>query len=261
VGSSSLLVWALITVVGFTISACERRLIEQLYTPPTLEVQPPTQADAVARFAAHQLLYPDQANTALPLLYAYSGLNVDEIAKRFVQLGASRSVTRAGRTALTVMVALLYPFIPAPDVKPLEMKGFIGCIYVNLYGFFRLTQENLMLAIVAAVVLLAVSPLAVQSAYLRFMREHRIPAKVQAEVIRREWGFAFRMIIYTMLSTIVNVLAVILLLLLSALTATWLDSPLAGVVVLVIPSALAASFLRLFSRANPPRMELGKKAK
>jgi hypothetical protein len=174
-------------------------------------------------------------------LFAYSALDRDQVGQRFFELGTG-AVSFAPRLIAIVLTATIYPHIPAPNVEPLGQAGFIGCTYTDLYGFFRLTQENLPLAIAAAVLVLAVSPFTVLLAYILFMIEWRFPLRVQVEVLRREWGFAARMMAYKPLMAIGSAIFVMAQLWISAWLATRLNSPLAGLVVLLTPLALALVF-------------------
>lgn len=230
---SSFWSWVLIGVVSFAVTELEKLGTERLYAWAAPKPVPPTENEAQARLGFYTLLYPQEATAGSPLLYAYSSLERDQVGQRFFELGTGRA-SLASRLIVLAIIAAIYPHIPAPNIEPFGQTGFIGCTYTDLYGFFRLTQENLRLGIAAAVILLAVSPLTVLSTYISFMREWRFPWKVQFEVLRRELGFATRMMVYQPLMAIVGAIVGMGLLWVSAFLATRFKSPVAGLVVLFI---------------------------
>lgn len=156
--------------------------------------------------------------------------------------------------AAIVLIAALYPFVPAPDIRPLRTAGFIGCFYADLYGFFRIAQENFQLAIAAAIIALALNPLVIaQSVYLKIMREWRMPISVQAKALYRTRAFFVKMIPMGAVNGVVNAILGMLTLLTSAVVANWLQSPLAGVAVLAIPLFVGIAVVRRMHRGTIPR--------
>jgi hypothetical protein len=246
--SSSLLVWALIAIVSIAVTNTEKMLTERRYAQHAPKPEPPAPAEAAERLQSYTLDYPWEARTASPLIYAHSRLERDEIGVRFAELSMSGAVGRTGRVVWIVLVAALFPYVSAPDVEPLEMEGFVGCLYTDFYGFFRVAEENMTLSTVVALLLVAVSPLAVLSTYLQFMREWRFPARTQLDVLRRELGFAGRMMIYQPASYLVTAPLAVLSLWGSAVLATKLDSPVAGLTVLAVAVLSGLAVYRIFMR-------------
>jgi hypothetical protein len=239
---SSFWSWVFIVVVSFAVTHVENLGTERIYAKAAPKLTPPNEIEALRRMATYLALYPQETAAASPLLYAYSALTRDQLEQRFFELGTGK-VSLAPRLITVALIAAIYPHIPAPDIEPLGRAGFIGCTYTDLYGFFRLTQENLPLAIVAAALLLAVSPLTVLLTYVPFMREWRFPLTVQFEVLRRDWGFAKRTMLYQPLLAIGGAILGMAPLWLSALLATRLNSAVAGLfVLLVMPLAVGFVF-------------------
>jgi hypothetical protein len=234
--------WVLIALISFAVTRMEKNRTESLYARHTPRPGPPDEHEALKRLAEYIAEYPDEAEAASPLLYAYSALDRDQLGQRFKELGTG-AVGFAGKLIAVAIVAAIYPFVPAADVEPLAKAGFLGCTYADVYGFFRLSQENLRLAAAAAVVLLAVSPLTVLLAYVRFMFEWRFPIGVQLEVLRREWGFAKRMVVYQPVMAAAGAILLMVSLWASAWCATRLNSSAAGILVLAaLPLAAVAAF-------------------
>jgi len=248
--SPSLLLWVLIVVVSFAISKGESLVTERLYARHALKPVPPTRQEAIARLAGYLDDHPGEARTASPVLYAYSALERDELGQRFAELGVTSAAARAHRIVSVVLVAALYPYVPAANVEHLGQRGFVGCLYSDFYGFFTVAAENLPLAAALAVALVVVSPLAVLWAYVKFMKEWRFPIDVQLVVLRRESGFALRMAGYMTVLAVASALVGMLLLWVSAELATRLDSPAAGLTVVVLATLAGIALYRRLTRAS-----------
>ena len=236
--------WVFIVTVSFAFNRMEKIGTDRLLDRSAPE--PPNRAEASSRLITYEGMYPNEVTTASPLLYAYSVLDRDQIAQQFLELGTGNP-SLATRLIMLVLIAAIYPHIPTPNVEPLGRIGFIGCTYTDLYGFFRIAQENIALTVAAAILLLAVSPLTVLLAYVRFMREWRFPSEVRFEVLRREWGFAKRHLAYQpAVAIVVGTILGMTLLWVSAWLATRLNSALAGLFVLLsMPFAVMAVVGRL----------------
>lgn len=241
---SSFWSWILIAVVSFAVTQVEKSGTERLYARHAPVRRPPNRVQITDRLASYVEDYPTEAPTASPLLYAYSTLNRQQLRQRFTELGAGAPAW-VSRLIVLAVVALVYPHVPAPNIEPLGRMGFIGCTYTDLYGFFRLTQENLPLAIAAIIVLLAFTPLTVLLTYTLFMIEWKFPLQVQVEVLRREQDFAKRMVVYQPVVATAWAIVIMVLLWVSAWLATWLQAPIAGLLVLIVPGMLVS---RLFIR-------------
>jgi hypothetical protein len=174
--------------------------------------------------------------SAMPLIYAYSGLSTDEIEARFKKLGTSGMLALTAKVLGFVVIVLTYSQLPAPSVERFRADGLFGCFFANLHGFAGVAKENLGLSIVAGLVLLVLVPFSVLMAYRKFMVEYRFPFPVMGEVLRRESGFARRMWVYTVLGTTIMGVALALVLWLSAVVADHWNSPLGGAVVVTVPA-------------------------
>ena len=170
------------------------------------------------------------------------------------ELGTRGAVGRVPRWGAVVLVAVLFPLVPAPSVERFADAGFLGCSYATTFGFFEVARENLGLAAVAALVLLVTSPIALFWMLLRLMAEWDVPMRVQVEVLRRERGFAVRNMPFAALSATAWGVVFTLMLWLSAVVAVGLDSPAAGILVLPIPALIAVAIVRRFVPALRPRV-------
>ena len=133
-----------------------------------------------------------------------------------------------------LLVAVLYPLVPAPNIEPLASQGFIGDLYVNLYTFFRIAQNNLAVYIAVAIAAFLAIPVSVLLTDRQFMREYKFPVKIQTQVLMRERPFAFRMMAYTLFLAPVAVALVMISLYLSAVIASWSHSAILGICALGI---------------------------
>jgi hypothetical protein len=245
----SLLLWLPIVAVSLVITRLEHLVTEHWYSSHGPRLEPPTRDEAATRLQNYLSHHPFEAPTASPLLYAHSGLDRDEIQQRFLELGATGGTGRIGRLGFVVLVATFYPLLPPADLGRLADDGYLGCVFIGLHDFFRVAQENLILALTAAVIALALLPIAVVGSYLRFMREWRFPFRLRWEVVRRELGFAHRMVVYLVVITTATAAAGTLVLWVGARLAVRLDSPPAGLAVLVLGPLAAILLVRRFRHA------------
>jgi hypothetical protein len=246
--SSSLLIWAIIAAGSLLITRVEGRMTEQRYASHAPAPEVPSARTARLRARSYASAYPAEAHTAMPLLYGYTGLDRQELAARSLELGTSRTMTRGPQLVALVLVALLYPFLPAPVIAPAASDGLAACLFHDLYDFFAVTQQNIALSSVAAGLLLLAMPVSVLLSYVTLMRPYRVPAAVQADVLGRETLFALRMILYAAVLAILGAALTLVLLLASAYVATWLDSPVAGMAVLLATVPAAWLYVRRIQR-------------
>jgi hypothetical protein len=224
--SSSLFAWGLIMAGGLTIDRLEDLLgTERLRdkVPP-----PPTKAEAVKRYAEYVDRYPNEKRSGSSLLYAYSRLERDQITRRLIELSLRGPVGRVLRWSTVVLVAVVFPLLPAPSVDHFKTGGFVSCSYATTFGFFDVAKDNLGLATVAVAALLATSPVTLSWTWWRMMGEWKFPTSVRLEVLRRERGLALRNVPYQMLSAAVWAAAFSLVLWLSAEVAVSWNSPAAA---------------------------------
>ena len=210
-----------------------------------VEVPPsPTPIEAEKRLVDYLERFPAEVRSGAPLMYAYSGRDRGEMFAEMAQIAMKGAGSRAARWGQILLVAVLLPLTPAPPVDQFSGDGFVGCSYTTAYGFFGLAQGHLALTTLAVAILLAVCPWAVLWSYVRLMRRWSIPPRVQAEVLRREGGFARRNSIYQAVSAVMMAVALTLILWLSAGVAVLAGSPVAGYSVLVVAGLVAYAAVR-----------------
>jgi hypothetical protein len=210
------------------------------------EVIPRRPADrqaALRRAREWQELHPGDTS-AMPWIYEHSGLSSAEIQEEFSQLGTSGPVGFTSNLLGLVMVVLWYSLLPAPDVDRFQTDGLTGCFFHIVHGFAGVAEENLVPSIIAAVVLLVLMPISVLIAYLRFMIRYRFPPAAMTQVLVRETPFAVRMPIYLIVMAAVIALIIALLMWGSAVVAVRWNSPVAGTVVLGLPTAIIVWAIR-----------------
>lgn len=246
--SSSLLVWPLIAGVSVAITHTEERLMANRFAP--VRKRPPNRKEAERRLAVYLAQYPREAASASPLLYAYSGLGRLEMSQRFAELSATGSLGLVARVGTIVLIAAIFPHLPVPSIDSAAQDGFLGGVYANAFGFFRLAEANLVVSIGAALALIIATPVLVLHAYHRFMAEWRMPVAVRVEALRRESGFALRMTPAAVLIAVAMTALLMPLLWLSAGLANRLDSALAGLAPLVAASLIAIAAVRGVLRRN-----------
>jgi hypothetical protein len=236
------LVWTMVAVAGWCVVKLEDVLTVRRYR----EVIPRRPADrqaALRRAREWQELRPSDTS-AMPWIYAHSGLSTAEIEEEFGQLGTSGPVGFTSKVLGLVMVVLLYSLLPAPDVSRFQSEGLTGCFFSIVHGFAGVAEENLVPSIIAAAVLLVLMPISVLIAYLRFMIRYRFPPAAVAQVLVRETPFAVRMPIYSIVMIAVMASVIALLMWGSAVVAVRWNSPVAGSVVLVLPTTIIVWTMR-----------------
>ena len=234
--SSSLLVWALIVIVSLGITRGEELVLNSRFAQ--FRDRPPSQEAAAGRLVEYVRAHPQEAHTGAPLLYAHSGLTRAGITERFAELSAAGGVGRAARIGTIVLLAATFPHLPAPEVERFADDGFVGCVYAEWFGFFRVAEGHLAVSAVAALALFALMPVFILWTYRRFMSEWRFPAAVQLEVMRRESPGSLLMTPVLTLISIAGTAFWIPVLWASAEVGTRLDSAAAGSTLLVIGVAL-----------------------
>jgi hypothetical protein len=249
--SSSLLVWPLIAGVSVAITNTEERLMTNRFAP--VRKRPPNREEAERRLAGYLAQYPREAGSASPLLYAYSGLGRVEMSQRFAELSATGNLGLVTRVGTIVLIAAIFPHLPIPSIDSAAQDGFLGGVYANAFGFFRLAEANLAVSLGAALVLIIATPVLVLHAYHQFMAEWRMPIVVRVEALRRESRFAVRMTPAAVLMAFAMTAVVIPLLWLSAELANRLDSAVAGLAPLVAAGLMAIAAIRGVLRRNLAR--------
>jgi hypothetical protein len=234
-GSASLAGWAVIAGVTWIIFQVERLLTERRYAALKPAPEPPATEVTDERFARYMAAHP-RDTSAVPLIYAYTTLSPDEMYTEMTKRSASGFSALISKLMFVVAVVAIFSMLPAPSVGELTASGFLGCTFVNTHDFFALARDNLVLSITLALVAFSLRPIAVLGTYVSLMREWRVPAGVQREVLRRESGFARRMLLYSSVGALLSAAAVSLVLWLSASIATGLDSPVAGLLTIGIPA-------------------------
>ena len=230
------LVWAMVAVVGWCVVKLEDALTARRYRE-VIPMRPADRQAALRRAQEWQELRPGDTS-AMPWIYAYSGLSTAEIEEEFSQLGASGPVGFTSNVLGLVMVVLLYSLLPAPDVSRFQSEGLTGCFFSIVHGFASVAEENLVPSMIAAAVLFILMPISVLIAYLRFMMRYHFPPAAMAEVLVRETPFAVRTPIYSIVMIAVLALVIALLMWVSAVVAVKWNSPLAGTAVLVLPTMI-----------------------
>jgi hypothetical protein len=239
---SGWLIWLLVFVLAWLILRLEALLTTRRYSATSVESLPSSE-EATRRMASWWADHPGDTS-GMPWIYGYSGLTTDEVGEQFKQLGMSGPVGFTAKLFGFVVIVLIYSALPAPSVEA-GGEGLISCLFVTLHDFAGAAEENLGLAIVGAVVLFALLPLSIVSAYARFMARHKFPSHAIREVISRETGYALRMPVYTLAALPVVGLGAAIVLWLSVVAANGLDSPLVGLIVLIVPGVL---FIRAIGR-------------
>lgn len=239
--SSSLLVWPLIVCVSVAITNTERGVIHARFA--LFREPPPSPAEAKRRLARYLAEYPEEAESALPLAYAYSGLDRAEISQRFAELSTTGGLGRVTWIGTIVLVAAIFPYLPVPNVENVGNEGFVDCVYADTYGFFDVAEANLLVSVGAALLLIAATPVLVLHTVHRFMAEWRAPMAVRLEAMRRERRrFAARMRPYAMLIALAGSVIEMTILWASAELATRLSSAAAGLsVIIALNCALIAA--------------------
>jgi hypothetical protein len=184
-------------------------------------------------------------------IYAHSGLSTAELEEEFFQLGTSGPLGFTSTVWGLVMVVLLYSLLPAPDVSRFQSDGLTGCFFSIVHGFAGVAEENLVRSIIAAAVLLVLMPISVLIAYLRFMIRYRFPPTAVAQVLVREAPFAVRAPIYSIVMIAVMASVIALLMWGSAVVAVRWNSPVAGTVVLALPTTILVWAIRRTKTRGP----------
>jgi hypothetical protein len=243
------LVWALVAVAGWSVTKLEDVLTERRYRA-VIPRRPADRQEALRRAREWRELRPGDTS-AMPWIYAHSGLSTAEIEEAFSQLGSSGPVGFTSKLLGVVVVVLLYSLLPAPDVSRFESEGVTGCFFGIVHGFAGVAQQNLTASIVAAAVLLVLMPISVLIAYLRFMIRYRFPLHAIAQVLLREVPFALRMPMYSIVMIAIMGLVIALLMWGSAAVANTWNSPVAGTVVLVLPTTIIMWAMRKTKTRGP----------
>ena len=243
------LVWALVAVCAWVIAKLEVLMTTWRYR----EIIPPRPKDpeaALRRAREWRELRPGDTS-AMPWIYAYSGLSTAEIEKEFAPLATSGPIGFTAKLLGLVAVVLFYSLLPAPDVSHLAQHGLTGCLFDIVHGFAGVAEENFRLAAIGAVIVLILMPVSVLIAYLRFMVRYHFPPGAIAQVLTREARFALTMPAFSII--LVGVMAPVIALLLwasAALADAW-DSPVAGTVVLVVPTMVIVWTISRFKTRGP----------
>lgn len=246
------LVWGLVLVAGWTFTGVESVLTERRYRRE-LSPTPPDRADGLRRAREWRELRPGD-RSAMPWMYAYSGLSTEELEDEFRGIGMSGPTALTSKVLGLVIVVLVYSLLPAPDVSRFAGYGLTGCLFTTVHGFAGVAEENLGLSVVGAAVLLVLLPVSVLVSYLRFMVRYRFPPAAMAQVLVRETGFALRMPVYIVLPVGVLGAVIALLMWASAAVANAWNSPVAGTLVLTVPVAVIVwAVMRAKVRGPLPR--------
>jgi hypothetical protein len=243
------LVWAPVGIVGWLVLTLESAITVRRYRakiPPT----PPDPEEAQHRAEEWRLMRPGDTS-AMPLIYAHSGLTTDDVGDEFRKLGSSGPVGFTAKVLGLVIIVLIYSALPAPGMTQFRDDGLAGCLFSVVHGFAGVAEQNLGLSIVAGLILLALLPLSILYSYLRFMHRYHFPVQARVELLAREMGFALRSPIFTIIQLGILGLLFALLLWASAAVATKWDSPIAGTLVIAVPSFLFVFFLMRIKARGP----------
>jgi hypothetical protein len=227
----SWLAWALIAATTWVILKIETLVTTARYRERVAD-RLPTREQIAQRQMEWETAWPYD-NSGGPLLYAYSGLSVDEFMAEIFKLGGTGMLMRTGKLLNLVAIVLIYSLLPAPSVERFRAEGLLGCFFVNLHGVAGVAEENLGLAIAAGLVLLVLVPFSVGEAYREFMVKYRFPIPIIRQVLRRE--IAFHWWISIVIWVVKISVPTALLLWLSAVVADHWNSPLGGAVAFIVP--------------------------
>ncbi len=246
-GLKGWLVWVLVAALVWLVLKLEMVVTTRPYVVSAPD-QLPTRQEAEQRKTEWLALRPGDTS-GMPWIYAHSGLTTVDVMAQFRQLGSSGPVGFTSKLLGFVIIVLIYSALPAPSVTRFRSDGLIGCFFVVAHDFAGVAEENLGLSIAAALILLILLPISLLLAYWRFMARHRFPPDAVSQVLRRESGYALRMPLYStvMLGALGLVMALVLWA--SAAVANGWNSPLAGLIVLGVPSTM---IVWLASRSKPP---------
>ncbi len=227
------LIWAMVVIAGWCVVKLEEALTVRRFQK-IKSLQPAEQEVALQR-AKEWLQYHPGDTSAMPLIYIHSGLSTAEIQEEFSELGTSGLTGFTSKVLCLVIVVLFYALLPAPDVSRFQNEGLSGCFFSIVHGFAGVAEENLVPSIIAALVLLVLMPISFLIAYLRFMIRYHFPLGAMRQVLLRETPFAIRMRVYSILMISVLALVIALLMWGSAVVAVRWNSPVAGIILLLLP--------------------------
>jgi hypothetical protein len=238
--ATSVFFWLAVGALGWLARRVESFMTDRRWRAMKPRPEPPNTKEAEDRLLAYHVKYFAktgrlQDRSAMPLLYAYSRLSLEELRSEFAQRGISGVASTIGLFYLTSWVIILYPLFPIPSPAFNRAASFAQCTFVNAHEFFGVARANEWPYLVLGSFLLLLTPFVVQGHYLAFMNEWSFPASIKRAALQREAGFAARMTFYRTPVAIVQAILVCLILWLSASVAARSGSAYWGIAILLAP--------------------------